>query len=106
MFITIQTHHWKEQTKITILRVIDQSMRCHHFENLNCYKVLYGNLAHPIYIVSAIQDVIKIDIFKMMVLRDTLVYMYDSENRYTLISFFQWCVFTLCLARFYRYMYL
>ena len=83
MFITRKHTTGKSKLKLLqILGVIDKSMRCHHFEKFEiCYKVLYGNLAHPIYIVSAIQDAIKIDIFKMMVLWDTLVY--DSENKYT-----------------------
>ena len=64
-----------------IFRVTDQStVKCHHFENCNFYKVLYGErtrLAQSF----AIQNLIVIAIFKLMALHDTLVY--ESDNRST-----------------------
>ena len=49
---------------------------------------------------SAIQNLIIIAIFKLMALRDTLVY--ESVHLLILVCSFQWCVLFLCLAKLYR----
>ena len=47
---------------------------------------------------------IKTTIFKLMALRDTLVYDSDNWSTYSviLVCSFQWCVLFLCLAKLYR----
>ena len=61
-------------------------MKCHYFENCNFYKVFfYGERGKPPFSSSAIQNLIIIEIFKLMALRDTLVY--DSDNSGPLINF-------------------
>ena len=48
----------------------------------------------------AIQNLTIIAIFKLMALRDTLVY--ESVHLLILVCSFQWCVLFLCLAKLYR----
>ena len=50
---------------------------------------------------SAIQNLIIIAIFKLMALRDTLVYDWQLVHLLILVCYFQWCVLFLCLAMLY-----
>ena len=72
---TYQIKHTKGKNKLRlvgapIFRVTEEStVKCHHFESCNFYKVLYGERARPcLFRSSAIQNLIKIAIFKLMAL--------------------------------------
>ena len=69
----------KQNVSGPVFRGIHQSIMKHgNTGNVNFYKVLYGEQTSLAHSVCCHKNLIKTTIFKLMVLRNTLVY--DSDN--------------------------
>ena len=101
-----KTKHSTGKSKPKLVRerifgVRDQSIMKHHqFENCSFYKVLYDKLIWAMLVCYIhVHNLIKIEISKMTVLRNSLVYDWQLIHSLVLVWSFQWCVLCLFLSR-------